>query len=60
MCSGGVHNSKMRSVMRRFMSASSTPELSLNCLDIRVGRIVQAEVVDESDKLFKSRIDVGM
>ena len=45
-----------RSLGRRFFS---TTEISFSCLDIRVGKIIQAEIVDESDKLFKSRIDVG-
>ena len=46
----------MRATGRRYLC---TTEIPFSCLDIRVGKIVRAELVDESDKLFKSRIDVG-
>ena len=46
-----------RSLGGRCFSTTEIPPFS--CLDIRVGKIVRAEVVDESDKLFKSKIDVG-
>ena len=33
--------------------------MNFSCLDIRVGRIVDVEIVNDSEKLYRSDIDVG-